>query len=399
LEVLDLGTFENGDRYMVMEYLDGETLAERIERQQRLAPRQIAPIARQLLAALASAHAIGIIHRDLKPDNIFVLRSKAGRTDFVKLIDFGISKFSDIQGVDRTTRAGSLLGTPCYMSPEQARGKGEADVRSDIYSCGVILFEAVTGRLPFEAETFNDLMFQIALSDAPSPLSIVPSLDPEFVWLIQRAMAREPEKRFQTVQEFSQALDGWMVKNELTDTLAQPLPENAFPPRPQVRISRPDATETTPLDSDVDMLAFQKTSSHDEAWSQTDGVPGVRKRRTMMMVGGGVAALVVGLVVVLAVRSSRGPDPATRHGTVVAASAPIASVDTPPAGSTAHPDEPSATPSASATEATAPATPTSSAASSGPVRFATKTKAVASAAPKASATKPNGSPKKLDFGY
>src|SRR6476659_6131112 len=160
LEVLDLGALPNGDRFMVMEYLDGETLAERITRHERLTPRQIAPIARQFLAALASAHAAGVIHRDLKPENIFILRSKAGRSDFVKLIDFGVSKFAQSPDGHRTTRAGSLLGTPCYMSPEQARGRGEADIRSDIYACGVILFEAVTGKLPFTGETFNDLMFK-----------------------------------------------------------------------------------------------------------------------------------------------------------------------------------------------------------------------------------------------
>ena len=182
LEVLDLGSLPNGDRYLVMEYLDGETLAARIERYGRLTPGQIAPLARQFLAALASAHAAGIIHRDIKPENIFILRSKAGRADFVKLIDFGISKFSRPfrEGEIRMTRADAIFGTPCYMSPEQARGAAEADVRSDIYSCGVLLYESVTGRLPFEADSFNDLMFKIALSDAPSPLSFVPSLDPDF---------------------------------------------------------------------------------------------------------------------------------------------------------------------------------------------------------------------------
>ena len=226
LEVLDLGSLQSGDRYMVMEYLDGETLAARIERHGRLTPTQIAPIARQFLTALASAHAAGIIHRDLKPENIFILRSKAGRVDFVKLIDFGISKFSRpfTEGEHRMTRADAVLGTPCYMSPEQARGARETDVRSDIYSCGVILYESVTGRLPFEGDSFNDLMFKIALSDAPSPLTFVPSLDPDFAWLINHAIAREPDHRFASAQEFAEALDDWMRKHALTETLALPLP-------------------------------------------------------------------------------------------------------------------------------------------------------------------------------
>src|SRR5580704_10649854 len=218
LEVLDLGSLPNGDRYLVMEYLDGETLAERIERFGRLTPAQIAPIARQFLEALVSAHAAGIIHRDLKPENIFILRSKAGRTDFVKLIDFGISKFSNNfeVGEHRMTRADAVLGTPCYMSPEQARGASKTDVRSDIYSCGVILYESVTGRLPFEGTSFNDLMFKIALSDAPSPLSVQPDLDPEFAAIINHAIARDPNKRFASAAEFAQALDVWSAKNGVT---------------------------------------------------------------------------------------------------------------------------------------------------------------------------------------
>ena len=221
LEVLDLGSLPNGDRYLVMEYLDGETLAERIERFGRLTPAQIAPIARQFLEALVSAHAAGIIHRDLKPENIFILRSKAGRTDFVKLIDFGISKFSNNfeVGEHRMTRADAVLGTPCYMSPEQARGASKTDVRSDTYSCGVILYEAVTGRLPFEGTSFNDLMFKIALSDAPSPLSVQPDLDPEFAAIINHAIARDPNKRFASAAEFAQALDVWSAKNGVTEAL------------------------------------------------------------------------------------------------------------------------------------------------------------------------------------
>src|SRR5580698_4896970 len=231
LEVLDLGSLPNGDRYLVMEYLDGETLAERIERHGRLTPAQIAPIARQFLEALVSAHAAGIIHRDLKPENIFILRSKAGRTDFVKLIDFGISKFSrPFEGAEhKMTRADAVLGTPCYMSPEQARGASKTDVRSDIYSCGVILFESVTGRLPFEGESFNDLMFKIALYDAPSVLEHVPTLDPAFAAIVGRAVARDPNARFPTAQDFADALDAWMRNIQLTDSLSATRPSDAFP--------------------------------------------------------------------------------------------------------------------------------------------------------------------------
>jgi serine/threonine-protein kinase len=314
LEVLDLGSLPNGDRYMVMEYLDGETLAARIERHGRLTPTQIAPIARQFLAALASAHAAGIIHRDLKPENIFILRTKAGRADYVKLIDFGISKFSRpfADGEHRMTRADAVLGTPCYMSPEQARGASETDVRSDIYSCGVILYESVTGRLPFEGESFNDLMFKIALSDAPSPLTIVPSLDPEFAWLINRAIARNPEGRFATAQEFAETLDDWMRKNALTETLALPMPSDAFPSRQPPAKSRDQATVALDVDEPP-----QKVGVH-ESWSRSKGeiTANVRRKRIPRLAAasvGGIAVLALGIALLVGVRADPTP-PAIRPG-------------------------------------------------------------------------------------
>jgi eukaryotic-like serine/threonine-protein kinase len=321
LEVLDLGSLPNGDRYMIMEYLDGETLAARIERHGRLTPAQIAPIARQFLTALASAHAAGIIHRDLKPENIFILRAKAGRVDFVKLIDFGISKFTRPfrEGEHRMTRADAVLGTPCYMSPEQARGARETDVRSDIYSCGVILYEAVTGKLPFEGESFNDLMFKIALSDAPSPLTHVPSLDPDFSWLINHAIARDPEARFATAQQFAEALDEWMRKNSLTETLALPHPSDAFPPRsPTVIVAAAKSAPTMAPDGDAPHL--RKTGT-DESWahSQSDTTASARRKRVPRIAAASlVGLLAVGFGIALMVRADPAP-PAIARATAGAA--------------------------------------------------------------------------------
>jgi serine/threonine-protein kinase len=224
LEVIDMGSLSNGDHFMVMEYLDGEPLSDRIRRIGRLRPEDVSPLVIQALEGLQAAHEAGIVHRDLKPDNVYVIREKAGQKDFVKLIDFGISKFSSLTGGSemKMTRTGTVMGTPYYMSPEQASGSRDADHRSDIYAIGVILYEAVTGRVPFDAATFNQLLFQIVLSDPAPPQQVVPDLDPAFANLIAKAMARDPDHRFQTASELSQALAAWLATGASVSVHPQP---------------------------------------------------------------------------------------------------------------------------------------------------------------------------------
>ncbi|APR83527.1 serine/threonine protein kinase [Minicystis rosea] len=210
VEVIDLGSTPEGDRFMVMELLEGESLGDRIRRKGRLPAAEIAGILHQLLAGLGAAHEAGIVHRDLKPDNVFLAQGRAGRRDFVKILDFGVSKFAVDTDLSMTS-SGAVVGTPFYMSPEQARGQ-EIDARSDLFSVGVVAYQAVTGRVPFNAATFNELVFKIAL-ESPVPAGVAaPDLDAGFAAIITRAMVRNPAGRYQSAAELQAAITAWAVE-------------------------------------------------------------------------------------------------------------------------------------------------------------------------------------------
>lgn len=231
VEVLDLGNLATGDRYMVMEFMDGDSLSKRIQNKGRIVPTELYPIAHQLLAALNAAHTAGIIHRDLKPDNVYLLKARSGVADFVKLLDFGISKFNQLSGDSgfSMTRTGAVMGTPYYMAPEQAKGAKDMDHRVDLYATGVILYEAVTGQVPFNADTFNELLFKIVLEE-PRPIhQLVPEIDPNFAAIINKAMARDPATRFQSAKEFQETLEQWAngAGAQLVNALKLPAPKPA----------------------------------------------------------------------------------------------------------------------------------------------------------------------------
>jgi serine/threonine-protein kinase len=203
VQVTDFGV-EDGAAFLVMDLLEGESLGAVIEREAPLTSERVRFIATQILSALEAAHARGVVHRDLKPDNVF-LTSVSGVADLVKLLDFGIARL--VEDADqKMTATGQVLGTPAYMSPEQARGR-PVDARSDLYAVGVVMYEALSGGMPVSGSNYHELMFAI-VDQIPTPLTdLVSGLDPELVAVVNRAMHKEANARYASAAEMRAALD------------------------------------------------------------------------------------------------------------------------------------------------------------------------------------------------
>ena len=314
--IFDSGSTEEGLPFIVMELLRGEDLGHRIKNAGRLEIVEALTLIAQLLRGLCRAHEAGIVHRDLKPDNVF-LTSRDDETDFVKILDFGISKMRKPgSAVEKTiTREGTVLGTPLYMSPEQAQAAPDIDERTDLWSVGAILYQCLTGRPPHEGHAYEAVIVNICSKDAADVRFLNPEVSEPLARFVAKALTRNRDERFQTAREMLSALRE--AAGELLPAGATKIGKPETAPRGAVSSSphtpRPDGSGQTPLE-------VGPSGPSRVGWSTTGGAV-VSKPRFRFAVLGVVAILGIALAFALTKRTP----PATNNNTTIAASSPAIS--------------------------------------------------------------------------
>ena len=245
VQVFDFGFHTDGTAFIVMEFLEGEPLDARIRRFGRLPVSDALRLTRQAAGSLGAAHARGIVHRDLKPENIFLVRDpEAQGGERPKILDFGIAKLGGDNPNQMKTRTGAMMGTPVYMSPEQCRGAGLVDHRSDIYALACVLFHMLVGRPPFDAEGIGEIIAAHLREPAHPPSAVSAGIPPVVDELVLRCLAKAPEQRYQTMAEMQQALEAALARVTATGSLPTVAMPAATPLAPGFRSEYPQTTST-----------------------------------------------------------------------------------------------------------------------------------------------------------
>ncbi|MBI5517842.1 MAG: serine/threonine protein kinase [Deltaproteobacteria bacterium] len=279
----------DGVPFLVMEYLEGENLGVYLKRQRRLEVDTIVELLVPVLAAVSAAHAERLLHRDLKPENIFLARTRDGAI-VPKVLDFGISRLETHEGPNLTA-TNAALGTPAYMSPEQFHSTRDVDLRTDIWALGVILYELSTGRLPFTGTSPYAIAFAVTSGECTPPRQVVPTLPEAFEAVVLRALARDPEARFPTVDAMSLALQ---------DCASTP----GDGPRSSVQSTLPDVTVGPPPPSEPAPAALGGTLA---GLSGPIPAPPVLPGRRRQVLGLGLGLPMLGLVAWRALTPSGAP--------------------------------------------------------------------------------------------
>lgn len=349
VQMFDHGVMDTGVPYIVMELLEGHDLGHYIDVHGKIPPVEIVGIVAQLSRALGKAHGAGIVHRDIKPNNIFLCDAGGGEL-FVKLLDFGIAKSSELSKnaalVGSTTRTGSFVGSPFYMSPEQVIGAKTIDYRTDLWSLGVVAYEALTGEKPFFAETVGGLALKIHRDPLPVPTRVNRDLPIGVDAWFARACAREPTERFASAKEMADALSVAITGERAVSGVGAD-----SGPRGGSVVSA--LASTAPA---LAMLRSVSPSGSVDVKSQTDAGVDLATARTPAPRGKMIAAFAIGVVAVglgfLVPRLIRGSNSTTTTTASTTASAttptPTLTLSLTPALTPTSPTPASATASASA---------------------------------------------------
>jgi serine/threonine-protein kinase len=298
VRIFDFGRTRRGDPFIVMELLTGQSLGEHLETQRRLPATYTIQLLLPIAEALAAAHRHGIVHRDLKPDNVFLAESD-GRLQ-PKIVDFGIAKLSHEPANGRLTQDGAVLGSPEYMSPEQARGDEHVDHRADIWSFCVMLYECVTGDVPFTDENYHALLRRI-IEREPVSITDLSAGDGELWNILSRGLHKDQDERWQRIRDLGDALAGWLVERGVTEDIcghslrASWLDTRSFTaeeiPTGSRRISRPQAPPLPPrADVEIERLESADVLPAEE---EIAGLPRRSRATSIVLLAAAVAALAV----------------------------------------------------------------------------------------------------------
>lgn len=321
VRVFDVGKTALGDPFIVMELLQGETLASALDREGRLSSARAVQLLLPIADALAVAHAKGFVHRDVKPDNVFLATDDDGQVQ-PKLVDFGIVKHEYKEGDSQLTQVGAVLGSPDYMSPEQARGLDNIDLRSDVWSFSVVLYEAITGEAPFEAANYNALL-RLIVETEPLTLRERHAADDELSQLVQRGLSKNPAERFASMGLMGKALASWLSEQGVSEDICGVSLEARWLSRTSdsaalgrvSRSSSPDSWPEPPSgvravssrlgNAPTVPLAKQAATPYSQAQSPSSSP--LARQRTLMLVGAALALVVAAVLSYLFLGGSRAP--------------------------------------------------------------------------------------------